>query len=251
MKQLFLSCIALLFAVSFGCSQPTTSTATPPPAGEILGDWEGTLSIQGQQLSIIFHFTSDNNQLKGTMDSPQQGAFGLPCTEVQYDNQQLVLQLSNLGIAYEGTLDQGTIEGTFRQGGMEFPLTLQAASGSAPAGPQRPQTPQAPFSYASQDVVFPNPSANLQLAGTLTIPEGCQNCPAVVLISGSGPQDRNETLMGHQPFWVIADHLSRHGVAVLRFDDRGVADSEGDFKTATSADFMTDVAAAVAFLKQQ
>lgn len=238
---------------STGCSQPSTSTSAPSvaPSEEILGDWAGTLSIQGQKIPLVIHLKTTDGTLIGTMDSPNQGAFDLPCNQVTYHDAQLSLQLDDLGITYKGSLEQGVINGTFQQNGLELPLTLHATDASKTAPPKRPQTPQAPFDYGIKEVTFPNPIANIQLAGTLTIPSNCQGCPAVVLISGSGPQDRNETLLGHHPFWVIADHLTRYGIAVLRFDDRGVGASEGNFKTATSADFMTDAAAAVAFLQQQ
>lgn len=252
MKHFFSFCIALLFITSTSCSQPSTSKSAPSvvvPSEEILGDWTGSLSIQGQKIPLVIHLKETDGTLKGTLDSPNQGAFGLPCNQVIYKDAQLSLQLDNLGIVYKGTLEQGSIKGTFQQNGMEFPLTLNHTSKTM--SPKRPQVPQAPFDYKIQAITFSNPSANIQLAGTLTMPADGQDCPAVVLISGSGPQDRNETLLGHQPFWVIADHLTRHGIAVLRFDDRGVGASEGNFETATSADFMTDAAAAVAFLQQQ
>jgi fermentation-respiration switch protein FrsA (DUF1100 family) len=99
-------------------------------------------------------------------------------------------------------------------------------------------------------VAFDNPvQSGVHLAGTLTLPQGKGPFPAAILITGSGPQDRDETLLGHQPFWVIADYLSRRGIAVLRVDDRGTAKSTGDFAKATSADFATDANAAFAFLK--
>lgn len=253
MKQLFSFCMALLLVVPFGCSQPNApATSTPAPISEaILGDWKGTLSVQGQELPIVFHFKAEDDALKGTMDSPKQGAFGLPCSQVQFDANELVVEMGSMGIAYKGTLKEGVIDGTFQQNGMELPLTLRPDADASASAPKRPQTPQAPFDYNIKEVTFRNASANINLAGTLTIPADCQQCPAVVLVSGSGPQDRDETLMGHKPFWVIADHLTRHGIAVLRFDDRGVGASEGDFKSATSADFMTDAVAAVAFLKGQ
>ena len=116
---------------------------------------------------------------------------------------------------------------------------------------KKPQEPIKPFPYLSKDIFFKNKTAGIKLAGTLTMPSEGSNFPAVVLISGSGPQDRDEALLGHKPFLVLSDHLTRQGIAVLRFDDRGTAQSEGNFNTATSADFKTDVAAAVDFLKTQ
>lgn len=244
----------------FTCGQPSVansgandSSSEDAPTNRLLveGDWTGTLSVQGMVLHIIFHLKIENGNFTATMDSPDQGAYGLPCNEAQWKDGQLTLRLSNLGVRYEGQLQDEQLVGTFYQGSAELPLTLDRTTAPQKSAASRPQTPQAPFAYSTQDITFPNAAADgIQLAGTLTTPKDCNQCPAVVLISGSGPQDRNETLMGHEPFWVIADYLTRRGIAVLRFDDRGVGASEGVFKIATSADFMTDVAAAVTFLRQ-
>ncbi|NIP92257.1 MAG: alpha/beta fold hydrolase, partial [Akkermansiaceae bacterium] len=148
---------------------------------------------------------------------------------------------------YEGTLgEDGTIEGTWSQGGASLGLDLEKTPSEQ--GPPRPQHPERPFPYQSLDVRYPNAESGNELAGTLTIPEGPGPFPAVVLISGSGPEDRDETVYGHKPFAVIADHFTRAGIAVLRFDDRGVGESSGDHGSATSEDFATDVLAGVEFL---
>ncbi|MGH8016432.1 MAG: alpha/beta hydrolase family protein, partial [Candidatus Zixiibacteriota bacterium] len=128
-----------------------------------------------------------------------------------------------------------------------YPLLLEKTD--TPPKVNRPQNPVPPFPYKEDDVKFENGNAGITLAGTLTIPETDPPHPAVVLITGSGAQDRDETIFGHKPFWIIADYLSRRGVAVLRYDDRGFGKSTGDFKTATSEDFAGDVNAAVAYLK--
>ncbi len=133
------------------------------------------------------------------------------------------------------------------KGGGSFPLRLTPSTSTAP---KRPQTPQAPFPYDVETVEFSNSTANISLAGTLTLPPNQQNCPAVILISGSGPQDRDETIMQHKPFLVVADYLTRQGMVVLRVDDRGVGESGGNFASATSADFASDVAAALDYLKK-
>jgi len=142
------------------------------------------------------------------------------------------------------------IVGTFSQGPASFPMEL-SRSAEESVLLVRPQEPKPPFPYPTREVTFPNPEAGIELAGTLTLPEGAGPFPAVVLVSGSGPQDRNETLLGHKPFLVLADHLARNGVAALRFDDRGVGESTGDFAAATSEDFATDALAAVAYLREQ
>ena len=156
---------------------------------------------------------------------------------------------------FEGQLsdDKSTLKGTWNQG-VELPLELKKISAAAmkkdAAPPKRPQTPKPPFPYESAEVSIENKTDNLTLAATLTLPKQGDKFPCVILISGSGPQDRNESLMDHKPFWVLADHLSRKGIACLRFDDRGTAKSTGDHTTATSEDFATDVSAIVDFLKK-
>jgi dienelactone hydrolase len=150
----------------------------------------------------------------------------------------------------DGELIDGIIKGVFRQSGYEFPLDLQREEIEKPVY-IRPQEPKEPFPYLVEEIVFPNPETGIKLAGTLTLPKQKGPFPAVVLISGSGAQDRNEEIMGHKPFWVIADHLTRNGIAVLRFDDRGHGASEGDFGSATSEDFATDVRSAMDYLKSR
>jgi pimeloyl-ACP methyl ester carboxylesterase len=151
---------------------------------------------------------------------------------------------------YEGKLGaDGKITGVWRQGGTSLALILER--GAPPARKPRPQEPVGPLPYEVEDVRIPNRAANLELAGTFTKPRGAARSPAVVLISGSGPQDRDESLLNHKPFLVLADHLTRQGIAVLRYDDRGVGGSTGRFATATSEDFMTDALAAVAWLKSR
>jgi pimeloyl-ACP methyl ester carboxylesterase len=140
------------------------------------------------------------------------------------------------------------IEGTLRQSGMEFPMNLSREVIEKPVV-KRSQEPSKPYPYYSEEVTFQNGNANITLAGTLTLPQREGNFPAVILISGSGPQNRDEELLGHKPFLVISDYLTRNGIAVLRYDDRGVAQSKGDFKTATTVDFASDVESAIAFLK--
>ncbi|MEK6255415.1 MAG: alpha/beta fold hydrolase, partial [Gemmatimonadales bacterium] len=144
--------------------------------------------------------------------------------------------------------DRSTIDGSWAQGGASMPLLL-ARTDAESLAPNRPQEPQPPFPYEALDVEFDNLEAGIRLAGTLTIPGGDGPHPAVTLLTGSGPQDRDETVFGHRPFLVLADYLTRHGIAVLRFDDRGIGASTGDFAVATTSDFASDALAAVAFLK--
>ena len=221
---------------------------------EITGDWNAVLNAGGQELPLIFHIQESDTGYTGTLDSPKQGATGLEINTITYIDKTLSLSLTRLGANYTGTLqDNGTIEGTFSQGGFDLPLNLSRGE-AKPIEQNRPQEPKAPFPYKIQEVTFTNDNAGVTLAGTLTLPKtlfgGKKELPAVILISGSGPQNRDEELLGHKPFLLIADYLTRRGIAVLRYDDRGTAASTGDFQGATSADFATDAQAAFDFLVQ-
>jgi len=218
-------------------------------AQDISGKWNGILNVQGTQLRLVFNITRADNGYSSTMDSPDQGATGIPVTSTSYENSILKLEISTAGIQYEGTLDKENVfVGTFKQAGQSFPLNLTKGKVEKEKV-IRPQEPTKPYSYYSEDVKFENIKDNIVLAGTLTIPEKDGNFPAVILISGSGPQNRDEELMGHKPFLVLADHLTKNGFAVLRFDDRGTAESTGDYKTATSLDFARDVESAIKYLQ--
>lgn len=215
----------------------------------ITGQWNGILKVQGTQLRIVFNISKTDTGLSSTMDSPDQGAKGIPVTSTSFENQILKLAVANLGVEYQGTLDKdNVIVGDFKQSGMSFPLNLSKEMVEKEKT-VRPQEPKKPYSYYEEEVTFENAKAGIQLAGTLTLPSKEGSFPAVVLITGSGPQNRDEELMGHKPFLVLSDFLTKNGIAVLRFDDRGTAASKGDFKTATSVDFASDVEAGVDFLK--
>jgi uncharacterized protein len=215
---------------------------------DITGPWNGTLNVGTAKLRVVLNLTKNDGVYKATLDSPDQGAKGIPVQTVDFQNSKLRLAIAAAGIEYLGELQGEKIIGTFKQGGKEFPLDLSKGSIISEA-PKRPQEPQKPYPYYSEDIIFENNNAHISLAGTLTLPTKEGVFPAVILISGSGPQNRDEELLGHKPFLVISDYLTRHGIAVLRFDDRGVGQSKGVFKTATSADNASDVQAAVAYLK--
>ena len=187
-----------------------------------------------------------------------QGATDIAIDRVEFAGGHLTLGIAAVGGGYEGDLDGDTSTGTWSQAGNSLPLTLERRAGGTfeltlertdevAAAPTRPQHPQPPYPYELEEVQVVS-AGDVTLAGTLTRPRGNSPVPAAVLITGSGPQDRDEALMGHKPFHVLADHLTRQGVAVLRLDDRGVGDSTGSFATATSEDFADDALAAVAFL---
>ncbi len=216
---------------------------------DITGQWNGILNVQGTQLRLVFNISQIDNAYSSTMDSPDQGAKGIPVTSTSYENSILILEISNAGIQYEGTLDDKNVfVGTFKQAGQSFPLNLTREK-IEKEKINRPQEPTKPYPYYSEDVKFENTKDKIVLAGTLTLPEKDGNFPAVILISGSGPQNRDEELMEHKPFLVLADHLTKNGIAVLRFDDRGTAESTGNFKTATSLDFAGDVESALKYLQ--
>jgi len=221
-------------------------------AARVTGSWVGTLDAAGQELRLVFHIVGDDaGQLSGTMDSPDQGAYGLALSAVEEGEDGSVrFEFAMAGGEFTGRFsdDGNRIDGSWAQGGASLPLLLERTDAQALA-PKRPQEPQPPYPYKALDVQFDNPEAGIRLAGTFTIPAGDGPHPAVVLISGSGPQDRDETVFGHRPFLVLADYLTRSGSAVLRFDDRGIGASTGDFAVATTPDFASDARAAVAFLK--
>ncbi len=219
----------------------------------LVGTYEGKLEVQGTKLTVAFHIREDViGRLSATFDSIDQNAKGVPVGEVEFDEDgDLVLRMPNLGAAYDGTFeaDRRRIDGKWKQGSQSFPLELLAVEKASTL--KRPQTPKPPFPYRAIDVSYENPAAKLTLAGTLTTPDSKGPFPAVLLITGSGSQDRDETIFEHRPFFVIADALTRRGVAVLRVDDRGVGKSTGSPLTATSLDLAGDVEAGVEFLKKR
>ena len=216
-----------------------------------VGSWEGRLAAGGARIRLRFNLEEDpTGRLIGTTDSPDQGARGIPISEIVVQpSGEVRIAVAAFGGAYAGTIDaSGTkLEGHLDQNGASIPVELERIAAVAP--PNRPQTPTPPFPYFSDDVTYENEDAGITLAGTLTIPEGKGPFPAVVLITGSGAQDRDETVFDHKPFLVIADHLTRRGVAVLRVDDRGVGRSESSGSGATSLDFAGDALAGVRFLE--
>jgi|HubBroStandDraft_4_1064222.scaffolds.fasta_scaffold01903_3 hypothetical protein len=225
----------------------------PAPAkpSDIDGTWMGTLDTGTIKLHVVFHILNSANGLTATMDSPDQGMKSLQTSAVKRDGASLRIEADKLDGVYEGTIpaDKSSIDGKWTQKGNTFPLVLKPVKDEALLEPKRPQNPVKPYPYRDEDVTYENKIQNVTLAATFTVPQGKGPFSAVVLITGSGPQDRDETLLGHKPFLILSDYLTRHGIAVLRADDRGTAKSTGDFKTATTADFATDTEAGIAYLK--
>lgn len=215
----------------------------------ITGSWNGLLKVQGSELRLVINIEQTENGLTATMDSPDQGAKGLPISKVSFADSLLGFEASDLQVKYLGKMSSPTlIEGTFTQNGYSFPLNLSREQ-AVKSVKTRTQDPVKPYQYKAQEVTLINPQGGHTISGTLTIPSKGDKFPAVVLISGSGAQDRNEEIMGHRPFLVIADYLTRNGIAVLRYDDRGVGKSTGDYVEATTADLSTDAMTAVSYLK--
>jgi hypothetical protein len=223
-----------------------------PPAVPVAGSWEGAIDAMGTRLRIGVAVTRQpDGTLTATMDSPDQGAYGLPLSGVTFAGGVFRFVLKAANGSFEGKLnDAGSeIAGTWQQALVVLPLTLKKVDKLSRPG--RPQEPKPPFPYRSEDVTVANAAANVKLAGTLTLPDGPGPFPAVVFITGSGPQNRDEELLGHKPFLVLADYLTRRGIAVLRYDDRGIGTSTGDFGAATSEDFAGDALAAWAVLRER
>jgi len=219
-------------------------------ASRIDGSWEGTLEAGAMRLRIVFHLRQEaEGRFSGTMDSPDQGASGIPLSSVRLEGDSLLVEVRAAAGAYAGALSPGdtVVAGIWSQSGLRLPLRLR--KGGTPERMRRPQEPVPPYPYGQEEVVFPNREAGITLAGTLTTPPGETPGPAVVLISGSGPQDRDESVFGHRPFLVLADDLTRRGISVLRFDDRGVGNSTGTLRGTTLEDLAGDVRAAVSFLR--
>lgn len=212
--------------------------------------WEGQLKIGGVELRLVLKiYQNDDKSYSAYLDSPDQGVSNIAASAASVTEDSVKVEIKKIGASYNAGFvkDSALIRGIFKQGGMSLPLELKKIDKVSEV--KRPQMPKKPYPYNEEEITFENKEANITLAGTLTYPKGEGKNPAVVMVTGSGPQDRDEALMGHKPFLVIADYLTRNGIAVLRFDDRGVAKSKGSFATATSADFATDALAAVEYLK--
>lgn len=234
----------LLFAVPAAVAEPPKNDPENP-----VGIWEGPLKAGPIEIRLAFKIAKDKDgKLTGTMDSVDQGAKDIPCSSVSFADGKLTIEVGKGVIKYTGKMADGgsRLLGRFEQGPAVLDLELKRVEKASTLN--RPQHPKKPYPYEEEQVEFENAAGKFKLAGTLTRPKGDGPFPAIVLVSGSGPQDRDETLLGHKPFLVLADHLTRKGFAVLRYDDRGVGKSGGKHAEATSADFATDAYAAVQHL---
>lgn len=231
MKKLFftfaLACIGL--------------TAT---AQVIRRSWSGELEAMGQKLPIVMNLVDG----KCTLDSPLQGAAGIPATVQLLTKDSIKISVESIGASYAARYVDGQLQGTFTQHGIKIPLNMKETS---PTGPNRPQTPKGPFPYTTEKVTFVNAKAGATLAGTLTVPKGGAK-RVMIMVTGSGPENRDEEVAYHKPFAVIADRLARAGIATLRYDDRGVGQSVGgETKHTTSLDVAEDAIAGIEWLRAQ
>lgn len=216
------------------------------------GIWIGTMEInENIQLSVGFEFSfNEASILEGLLHSIDQGAYDMPITSITVEDKQVTIFVNAIGLTYKGAFtDAETIEGNATQGNnAPWRLNIKKVDALPVSKPNRPQEPIKPYPYFEEHVTFKNEKAGVTLAGTLTKPKSGDSFPVVVLISGSGPTDRDATIFGHKFFLVLADKLTKAGYAVLRTDDRGVAESTGNFHTATVVNLAEDAVAAVAYL---
>lgn len=216
----------------------------------IEGLWLGTIETGSVKLRLGLKISAaPGGGWSGTLNSLDQSANNLPLSGLEQQGASVKFALKAAGAAFEGTLDAAgaAIAGTWRQGGGSLPLVFHRVD-QLPSI-VRPQEPKKPYPYTEEEVAYDNKPGGSHLAGTLTLPTGAGPFPAALLITGSGQQDRDEALMGHKPFLVLADYLTRKGIAVLRVDDRGMGGSTGDVVNATTEDFAGDTLAGVRFLQ--
>lgn len=242
MKRTILSVFTVLLLSIYAYGQRTFN--------DIRGSWAGKMKTPAGELQMVLHFSmTDADTIKATADAPDQGAKDIPCGRVTLLDDTLFVDIPIVKGWYRGGFSSDTVlTGVWTQLGGMYDLELK--KGAKPVEQKRPQEPKPPYPYREEEVKFMNTVENFSLAGTLTLPQGEGPFPAVVLISGSGQQDRDETINNHKPFKVIADHLTRNGIAVLRYDDRGVGGSKGKTNNSTSLTNADDAEAAVNYLLQ-
>ncbi len=251
--SVLVAAIALMIALLF------TAEAKNLPGSnhDIKGIWQGTLTVPNGQLRIVFKISEDTQgNLKAIMESPDQTSRDFAVDSISFDGKNLRLESNTVRGYYQGEYNPDSLSfaGTWNQMGRSFPLVLKKVEKVEKASQteiKRPQEPKPPFPYKVEDVVYENKSAGIRLGGTLTMPESGGPFVAVLLITGSGQQNRDEQLFGHKPFLVLADYLTRRGIAVLRVDDRGIGESTGDFAASDSKDFASDVLTGVEYLKSR
>jgi len=238
MKTIITLSITFLLSIVYAYSQ------------DISGDWNGIAKRGDKEITFVFNIEEEGATYSTIMSVPTFRVSGIKPSATTFTNGKLIVDGSNVGMNYTGVFnnDNQQFEGTYKEGGIEMMLNLKKGTVKT-EDDRRPQEPVKPYPYYEEDVVFKNLEAKVKLAGTLTLPNKNGKFPVVILISGSGPQDRDESFMGHKPFLVLSDYLTRQGMGVLRFDDRGIGKSTGDFRSATTEDFAKDVLSAITYLK--
>ncbi|MBR1651970.1 MAG: hypothetical protein IJ692_01110 [Alloprevotella sp.] len=239
MKRKILTTALLAFLTLAGQAQVQPTT-------RLLGSWSGKLRVMGTQLTLVLHLKQADGYVTAELDSPDQGVRGMGCSKDYLSDDSVAVSVPVIGASYRARLRDGRLVGTFSQSGMSLPLTLE------PGAPlvKRPQTPRPPFPYTEEEVTFRNGEFNFH--GTLTLPEGCsRETPVLVMVTGSGQQNRDEELMDHRPFAVIADALARQGIATMRFDDRGWGDDAFPVLNFDIDDHKTDAEAAVRLMRER
>ena len=243
MKKYYITILLALVALT-GWAQVNSTTA-------LLGSWSGKLNVGAVSLTLVLHLEQTDGYVTASLDSPDQGAKGIPAYKEFLSDDSLALKVQQIGMTYRARLKNNKLDGTFTQNGMSLPLVMTKGVAEA----KRPQTPKEPYPYATEEVMFRNTTDLATLVGTLTWPvdydKNAKQKPTVVLmVTGSGQQNRDEELMQHKPFLVIADYLARHGIATLRYDDRATGASVGgEVKNATSEDFARDATAGLEYLR--
>ena len=216
---------------------------------DISGKWKGVVRVKKTKFNVVFRFVKTPNGYITTLDSPDYGAKGYPINSVKVNHGQLEMAMSIVRIEYSGKILSNAIHGSLAFNGRHYPMWLTRVTDPVPDTKVKPAKPA--YSFYTENVTFINPKSKILLAGTLTLPKKTGNFPIVVLVSGYGPDDRDAEKYLHKPFQVLAEYLTMNGIGVLRYDDRGVGQSKGEFRTATTEDFKTDVESAMEYLKKR
>ena len=251
-KKIIIIFVLVLATLTGGAQEKTESHVNPTTA--LLGSWSGKLNVGAASLTLVLNLEQADGYVKVSLDSPDQGAKGIPASKEYLSDDSIAVKVAQIGMTYRARLKDGKLDGAFSQNG--FSTSLILAKGVAPEV-KRPQTPKPPYPYMTEEVTFRNNTDGATLAGTLTWPVGYdkqskQKPVVVLLVSGSGQQNRDEELFEHKPFLVIADYLARQGIATLRYDDRATGASVGgEVKNATTEDFARDAAAGLDFLRSR
>ena len=252
MKKICVITIFLFLLSKLLICQQNETAMLPEDLQSIIGYWSGKIKVGSMSFTFSFHFWIDNGSLKGSLDSPEQDLKDIPVNEIIINKDSIKLDIKAIQRKYHAVIDRKNdmMNGFYiREGQINLPLVLEKSESAAVL--KRPQMPVKPYPYKEEEIVFTNENDGIEISGTLTIPNGDEVLPAVILISGSGAQDRDESAFGHKPFLVIADYLTRNGISVLRYDDRGAGKSMGDHLQATTEINSEDVVSAVRYLQSR